>query len=713
MGYLDEERLRKLWGKIINIADSKQNDLTREKISINKNLVAKPVPKFVAGLALRGDRFLSYYPTGKVKKILNILEDDFGDFYRSAVWTDGDNVYYSSGTTQYVLDKDTSIWHIKTWTGMTNFHASSIWTDGENIYYSSGSTHYVLDKATSTWSVKTWTGLTSFASNKHIWTDGENIYYSYGSNQYVLDKTTSTWNTKTWSGLTDFNGSEVWMDGENIYYSRSSTQYVLDKSTSTWNAKTWTGISPSYGSDIWIDGENIYYSSGSTQRVLDKTTSTWSKKTWTGLTNFYGTDVWADGDNIYLFKDGKRYKLNKEESAWEPESVKWLLEIAIDGRDIWTDGENIYYSHSTGASTSTFVLDLENSNKESKTWNKKTWTGLAPGPGRDIWTDGENIYYSNSSAQYVLDKSTSTWNEKTWTELSLSLHGEDIWTDGENIYCSSNSIQYVLDKSTSTWSKKTWTGLTNFNSSNVWSDGEDVYYSDSSYSKQYVLNKTTSTWSQKNLNTGLYGKLLWSVDGEEILDMTLSSKTLVLLKEVRYGNDSEFSGKYILSNKLAEKKWDYKATTGDTFIDTMSGIKKDQYLSSQIIWTDGENIYFNNYLIEINIKLKKASVYKHNITAVKSVTIDNVSAELTLIFELFDNENAIYRSDTRYRITRLIGGRSLIPVTAILNKNNVYTFYRLMKKETGANTLSFFNESTGTYDLSVDYSGWTVTDIID
>ena len=150
---------------------------------------------------------------------------------------------------------------------MTDFSGFAIWTDGENIYYSNGSEQYVLDKSTSTWQAKTWNGLTSF-QGINVWTDGENIYYSNGSEQYVLDKSTSTWQAKTWNGLTSFQGNNIWTDGENIYYSFTSNQYVLDKATSTWTEKTWRlGQRGNYdklydllkGNNVWTDGENIYY----------------------------------------------------------------------------------------------------------------------------------------------------------------------------------------------------------------------------------------------------------------------------------------------------------------------------------------------------------------------------------------------------------------------------------------------------------------------
>lgn len=234
--------------------------------------------------------------------------------YGDCIWTDGENIYYSSsgtGTPQYILDKSTSTWSAKTWSGLTSFNGNYVWTDGENIYYSSYTDQYVLNKSTSTWSAKTWGGLN--IDGNCIWTDGKNIYYSSYTNQYVLNKATSTWSTKTWNGYSAVLGSNIWIDGENIYYSNGSAQYILDKSTSTWSAKTWTGLTSFFGLYIFTDGENIYYSNSSNQYVLDKSTSTWTAMTWSGVENFTGngSNVWTDGKNHYYSSGSSQYMFGK------------------------------------------------------------------------------------------------------------------------------------------------------------------------------------------------------------------------------------------------------------------------------------------------------------------------------------------------------------------------------------------------------------------
>lgn len=243
------------------------------------------------------------------------------------VWTDGNNIYYSDGSSNYVLNKTNSTWEAKTWNGLTNLNGNCIWTDGTNIYYSYDTEQYVLDKSTSTWTTKTWSGLTNFFGSD-IWTDGNNIYYSYGSSQYVLNKSNSTWTTKTWNGYSSIYSNYIWTDGTDFYYSRGSNQYVLNRNTDTWSTKVWTGISSIYGTDIWNDGHNIYFSTSSEQYVLDKYTSTWTTKIWTNLSDPIATYIWTDGTDFYYSYNDVQYVYNKrpDEEEVDPD----LNEIEID-----------------------------------------------------------------------------------------------------------------------------------------------------------------------------------------------------------------------------------------------------------------------------------------------------------------------------------------------------------------------------------------------
>lgn len=76
----------------------------------------------------------------------------------------------------------------KTWIGLTNFNKENIWTDGENIYHTSGSSNqYALDRQSSTWYTRKWD---KSLNAQFIWTDGKDIYLSNASTQYVLSKET-------------------------------------------------------------------------------------------------------------------------------------------------------------------------------------------------------------------------------------------------------------------------------------------------------------------------------------------------------------------------------------------------------------------------------------------------------------------------------------------------------------------------------------------
>lgn len=148
------------------------------------------------------------------------------DFQASYIWTDGTNIYlankvYNSGWkySSYVLNGDT--WEEKTW-NITSMECGGLWTDGTNIYYSYEGKHYVLNKETSSWSTKSWSGFPSWAKGSSVWTDGTNIYLNESSKDFVLMG--NTWATKTWNGTSGFGVSSVWTDGTNIYCSKN---YVL------------------------------------------------------------------------------------------------------------------------------------------------------------------------------------------------------------------------------------------------------------------------------------------------------------------------------------------------------------------------------------------------------------------------------------------------------------------------------------------------------
>lgn len=548
--------------------------------------------------------------------------------YGVHVWSIGDEIYYSNGSSsnQYVLNKTNLTWETKTWSGLYYIYGFKIWTDGDDYFYSNAEDgeQYVLDQNTSRWNFMMWSGFAP-SDGAYVWNDGENVYYSKSSAQYVLDKATSIWSEKTWNGLTSFDGNCVWADGENIYYSKGSAQYVLDKATSTWSEKNWNGLTSFDGSGIWRCGDYVFYSVGNVLRfiqyILDRTTSTWYAKSWNNSGYLNGKNVWTDGENIYSSNDQYDQRiLNREIVSSVPyrsnfpemiESVdlndKWVSDViedkpdtlvnqnwggfsAIWGQQVWTDGENIYYL----GGLNSYVL-----NRSEKTWEPKTWYGLdsISGPertGSQIWTDGEDVYYSDYRKQFVLDKATSTWTAKTWNGRS-EFYGSNIWTDGENIYLSGGNAnyQYVLDKATSTWEVKTWSGYQNIIAGNVWFDGDIMYYS--AGSNQYVFDKATSTWIQKTWYgfSTPQGSNIWSRNGTV------------------YYSDGRIQ--YVLDR--ATSTWSAKTWEDVTML----------YASG--IWTDGEEMYYsynaNNQYRITDIKITTVP-YRYDFPEmIESVDIDN------------------------------------------------------------------------------------------
>jgi len=468
----------------------------------------------------------------------------FANFDGHEVWSDGENVYYSKGYDQYVLNKSTSTWSPVKWEGMYSFYGSEVWSDGNNVYLSEGtpsSRQFVLDKKNRKWVKKTWNGDKTTLSGLGIWKDGDKIYYTDNNGTWSLDKSTSTW-TKISNNI--LGGECVWTDGKDIYYTGDDVYHsvILDRSTNTWvpcpmtgysgqmrgydifydgehayfftgdlyrfnsEEKSWTlvqsGIYRGYGRWVWSDGENYYSSAPGIaisdsyyhrgQYVFDKSTETWSTKEWYGIATFSAYEnLWSDGTNIYLSSADTHWVLDTSTMTFTPKT--WYGLTSFSGRPIWTDGENIYYSGGVGLQ---YVLD-----KSTSTWSTKTWNGFSSVDGEDIWTDGENIYWSSGNNQYVLDKSTSTWSAKTW---NISLSGRNVWKEGDNIYYT----HYVLDKSHSRWIEKTWNGLTDIHGRYVWSDGENTFYS---YDKQqYLLHPMSSTWTPIDFGVEVDGMDMWS-----------------------------------------------------------------------------------------------------------------------------------------------------------------------------------------------------------
>ena len=230
-------------------------------------------------------------------------------------------------------------WKEKKWSGLDNFEGDNVWSDDNKIFYSNGSQQYILNKETSTWEtikmftdpkeryakpeqVNTNTELKLFREN--IWTDGTDTYYSDRNLQYKLIRNTTDvphlirWVLMKWKGLDIFDGRYIWKDGNDIYYSDGNKSFILDKQNHSWSIKEFKGYKV-YGNHIWTDGTNVYYSSLDKQYILDRFTSSWNMKQWDcDLSMFDSKNIWTDGNDIYFSLGYENQKvLDKSTSTWK------------------------------------------------------------------------------------------------------------------------------------------------------------------------------------------------------------------------------------------------------------------------------------------------------------------------------------------------------------------------------------------------------------
>ena len=598
------------------------------------------------------------------------------EFYGSLVWTDGENIYYSYLTEQYVLNRATSTWEPKTWNGLDNFEGQFVWTDGENIYYSKDtSNQYVLNRATSTWEPKTWNGNTPKGS--FVWTDGENIYH----NQYVLNKSTSTWEAKTWNGLQRPEGIYVWTDGENIYYSKdNSNQYVLDKATDTWQSKAWKTLDGSEifsifpkANKIWSDGENVYHSYS---HVLNKETGNWEYKSWS-LSSFDSAQIWTDGKNTYYNNSGSNqsyvllpaikgtspsYKLKIREGYYsKPESGIPESDLSEEVQAKLNSGggsgegetqpkENILTSSEVPELVLTegyfiylsviqYPLNLKEGNKYTLVWKlngvEQRITSFAWGHDgtvlfgtMDTGAGGENIFVDPTEQIFgvllIYDKATFDMSSGEaydpnksailcFTDREIDLEIIGLYLEEELKKEYETNFKTTLTKLPNKWIEKTWNGLTDFNGNRIWTDGENIYYSQDS--NQFVLNKTTSTWEPKTWegNIPRYGDYVWT-DGDNIY--------------YSFGSSEQ----YILNADTLT--WEVK---------TWNGYKN---INGNGIWTDGNNIYYSTSSAQYELHLESGTWVEKTWNGLTDFEGINVWSDGKNIYYSTNNDQYILNRET-------------------------------------------------------------------
>lgn len=254
----------------------------------------------------------------------------------------------------------------KTWNGMTFSNGECIWTDGENVYYSEGETQYVLYG--DTWETKEWKGLTTFYGYR-TWTNGENTYYSDGIGySYILNGDTWEEITFEYSQYTVLDGNNIFTHNGNAYFttevynpSTGSTTYHLFKlSNNVWSL-LWTldNLWSTYG--VWSDGKNLYYCDNGT---WDPVTSSvvygiyrlgygTKEKVSSASMSVNRDSFWADGNtlyyayNTYIGGQGMIFKNYIFTDGVFEEVEPWNISVFY-ATNIWTDGVNTYYTSGIG-----------------------------------------------------------------------------------------------------------------------------------------------------------------------------------------------------------------------------------------------------------------------------------------------------------------------------------------------------------------------------
>ena len=258
-----------------------------------------------SGVAVDEAKAILFNKLFKIDTWESITWQGFTNIIGDNIWTDGDNVYYSNNSDQYVLNKSTSTWEPKTWEGCSDFLGAAVWKVGNNIYLSnptqSGEENYVLNKATSTWEEKVWYNKQEGYS---IWKDFEGTIYNYFRQK--LDVATDTWEDLEEFLPNDYADiKDLFFYKNNVYFIYYTKTYLFNHSTRTWSDifVSWRSLSI-VGSYIWTDGINIYYSynrdSHNTNYILNQRTNEWEDMNWKGNTEYLiGNYIWTDNESIY------------------------------------------------------------------------------------------------------------------------------------------------------------------------------------------------------------------------------------------------------------------------------------------------------------------------------------------------------------------------------------------------------------------------------
>ena len=231
---------------------------------------------------------------------ISVTDKDLGGIAnknpRSQLYIIGDNLYCYNSNYSYKINR-TENYKLETSdianpSFTSNLDPRYIWADGEDTYYSSGSSHAVLNKLSKRWEiVNNWP---SFYGSEVIITDN-GIYVPGQSEVLIFNKRSSNWLKETVVNRlipenNTYNPTNFWTDGSNIYYTvynssgnSSADSYIFDKKTVSWVKITWKNLPKNfYGNRTWMDSKGNRYatvavSSTYENYILNKSSYSWQK----------------------------------------------------------------------------------------------------------------------------------------------------------------------------------------------------------------------------------------------------------------------------------------------------------------------------------------------------------------------------------------------------------------------------------------------------
>lgn len=260
-----------------------------------------------------------------------------------AIWhsLDNNHIYYSEGTRQYELDKDTNTWISKTWSGLTDFDGWNVWFD-ENTgitYYSEGlDKQYYLDE-NSIWQVKTWNNnvpVINSLKGEYVWKNYDLVpLFSTGEKHYYLSGSGDTWIEQEFS--INFFGYNV------FYYNKNNSLKEVDMcdtnnslcflANNGWNVRE-SDIKFN-GKDIWEYNSSLYLSDLNNQYYFDWENTTLILVEWDGPAPISGEYVWYDYDDIPHYSNSE--DSNIKNGLIKEEPIKYIGTAAA--KDIADDGD--------------------------------------------------------------------------------------------------------------------------------------------------------------------------------------------------------------------------------------------------------------------------------------------------------------------------------------------------------------------------------------